>query len=353
MKQTQESQESQISVESLMKQANKIYLANFSAETNFERALFFSWYCSIRDCKFCYMSTQPNDNKYQKIGRRTTQSLLAEALLIKHLGWEVGFLSGGKDAYTTEGFLDLVKKLNVVIEEKIWINIGAIKNDELEKLQPYVKGVVGSIETVNKKVHDFVCPSKPIGPYLDMFNDATKLGMKKAITIILGLGETEDDFYVLEKLIKQYDIDKIHFYGLNPHKGTVFEGFSAPTKYYQAWWIAKTRIAFPKIDIQFGIWDDRADRVAFLLNAGANSVSKYPALKAFGTKSAFELEAQCKQANRIFKGTVTKLPKLNWNKLVDELKLDNELKQNIKTKLYQYLKNMGKSIENEYITDCH
>ena len=54
----------------LIKQANKVYLDNFPQTTNFERALFFSWYCEIRDCKFCYMSTQPKDEGFKKIGRR-------------------------------------------------------------------------------------------------------------------------------------------------------------------------------------------------------------------------------------------------------------------------------------------
>ena len=201
-----------IELPQLMKQANKVYLANFPAVTNFERALFFSWYCDIRDCKFCYMSTQPKDQEFKQKGRRTTESLLAETLIIKHLGWDFGFLSGGKGAYDSDDFIELVKKIHAVLGEKIWINVGPLKKDELKQLQPYVKGVVGSIETVNKKIHDFVCPSKPIEPYLEMFKEATKLGMDNAITIILGLGETEDDFPALKEMIEKHNISKIHFW---------------------------------------------------------------------------------------------------------------------------------------------
>ncbi|MBT4540364.1 radical SAM protein [Candidatus Woesearchaeota archaeon] len=335
--------------EQLIEQANKVYLDNFPAETNFERALFFSWYCEIRDCKFCYMSTQPKDQEFKEKGRRTTESLLAETLLVKHLGWDFGFLSGGKGAYTTEGFLELVKLIYNVLEEKIWINVGPLKEHELKQLQPYIKGVVGSIECVNKKVHDFVCPSKPIEPYLEMFETSTKLGLQNAITIILGLGEAEDDFPALKEMIEKYNITKMHFYGLNPHKGTVFDGFKIPGRHYQAWWIAKTRITFPKMDIQMGIWEDRVNRVSFLLDAGANSISKYPALKAFATESAYELEAECKKSDRKLKGTLTKLPNLDWDKLVNDLDLEQELRLKIKIKLDLYLKRIGKNLNKECV----
>jgi len=333
----------------LMKEAKKVFLANFPATTNFERAVFFSWYCEIRDCKFCYMSTQPKDASFKNIGKRTTESLLAETLLIKHLGWDFGFLSGGRGAYTVDGFLELVKLITKVLGQKIWINVGPLKEEELKQLAPYIIGVVGSIETVNPKIHEFVCPSKPVEPYLDMFNTSTKLGLKNAITLILGLGESEEDFSALKNIITQYNISKIHFYGLNPHKGTVFEAFKAPGRHYQAWWIASTRLAFPKIDIQMGIWEERVDRVGFLLDAGANSISKYPALKEFGTKSAKEIEAECAKAGRTLKGSLTKMPKLDWNKIVDELDLDKDLKKKVLTKLNEYLKKMGKNLGKECV----
>ena len=328
----------------LMNKANKIYLENFPASTNFERALFFSWYCEIRDCKFCYMSTQPKNQEFKQKGRRTTESLLAETLIVKHLGWDFGFLSGGKGAYTSDGFLELVKMIYIVLGEKIWVNVGSLTKEEIIKLQPYVKGVVGSIECVNDKIHDFVCPSKPIQPYLDMFQETTKLGIDNAITIILGLGETEDDFEALKDMILKNNITKIHFYGLNPHKDTVFEGFKPPTKHYQAWWIAKTRITFPKIDIQMGIWEDRVDRIAYLLNAGANSISKYPALKVFGQESAYEIENQARIAGRKMKGSLTKLPNIDWDKEIDKLDLLDDLKPKIKVKLDSYLKNIMKNL---------
>jgi hypothetical protein len=80
--------------------------------------------------------------------------------------------------------------------------------------------------------------------------------------------------------------------------------------------------------------------VAELLQAGANSISKFPALKSFGSNEARELEKQAKIAGREFMGTLTKMPRINWDKEVDKLDFDNVLKSKIKKKLRDYLKKM-------------
>ena len=283
----------------IIEKANQIFLENFPPTTCLERAIFFSWYCGIGDCAFCYMSTQQGRNKH-KIARRTTESLLAELLICKKLGWELGFISGGHKAYTQTDFKELLQKLYAVAGEKLWINVGALSKEELLVYKPFIKGVVASIETVNPEIHKKVCPSKPIQPFEEMLLNAKTLKLKRAMTIILGLGETIDDFELLKDFIEQYELDKVHFYGLNPQRGTPFEKSKPPTPEYQAEWIAKTRIAFPKLDIQCGIWTDRVDRVGLLLKAGANSISKFPIMKEFGKKSAKEIEKQAEKTGRKF-----------------------------------------------------
>ncbi len=305
--------------------------------THFERAIFFSWYCGIRDCAYCYMSTQPENKK----AVRSKESLLAELILCKKLGWGVGFISGGVGAFSKTKFKDLLKDMYKISGEKFWLNIGALNKEDLEEYLPYAKGVVGSIETVNKKVHDKVCPSKPMEPYFEMFSNALGFGLKTGITIILGLGESIDDFSEFKKIVEKYKISKVHFYGLNPQKGTIYENADPPTTEYQAEWIKKTREEFPLMDIQCGIWVDRVNRVAELLKAGANSVSKFPILKKFGSKEALEIEKQASKAGRKFIGTLTKLPKINVEREVDKLDLDEKLKEGIKVKLKSYLKRMS------------
>jgi biotin synthase-like enzyme len=279
--------------------------------------------------------------QHEKNAVRSQESILAELILCKKLGWDIGFLSGGHEAYTKLKFLELLQNIHKVIKEKIWINIGPLTKEELILYRPYIKGVVASIETINPEIHKKVCPSKPIKPFEDMLKEAENL--KKAITIILGLGETLEDINLLKSFIIKYNIDKIHIYILNPQKGTIFEKAEIPSAEYHAAWIAETRIAFPKIDIQFGIWKDKVDRVALMLEAGANSISKFPALRSFNSKQAKELEAEVKKANRIFKGTLTNLPKIDIDKEITKLKIEKNLKEKIKIKLKAYLTNLRQS----------
>ena len=312
--------------------------------TCFERAIFYSWACQLEECcKYCYMSTLPKE-KRTKEKVRSFASLLAETIITKKLEWDYGFLSGGIGVFSDAKILDLLKKTNEVIEEKVWVNISILSKRQMELFKPYIKGVVGTIEVLDPVLHKKICPSKPIAPVEKMFDTAKELGLERAMTLIAGLGETIDDFELLKKFIAKHGITKIHIYGLNPQKGTVFEDATPPTAEYQAEWVMKTREAFPDIDIQAGIWLDRADYVAALLRAGANSISKFPALKAFGSKEAKEIELQAKLAGRRFVGTLIKMPRVDWDKEVDKLDsqiFNADLKMNIKQKLREYLKSMN------------
>ncbi len=320
----------------LMKCAENVYKNNFPMTTCFERAIFFSWWCSINDCGFCFMSALPKEKIAKETAIRHESSILAEIWLCKKIGWELGFFTGGINAFNAEKVEDMLKKINKVYGEKVWISLGPIPFSALKRYLPYIKGVVGSIETINKEVHNKACPSKPIGPYLNMFDKAHEIGLEAAMTLILGLGETKEDFLSLVRIIKRYHISKIHIYGLIPHEGTIYAHASTPSADYQAWWIAKTRIAFPTIDIQCGIWSDRIERVYLLLKSGANSISKLPILKKFGTKMAYIIEEQTRLAGRQFKGSLTKLPNLDFNE-IDGFGFDDKLTALIKKKALRYI----------------
>ncbi|RLE44188.1 hypothetical protein DRJ19_00995 [Candidatus Woesearchaeota archaeon] len=308
-------------IKETIKEAEKIYKKHFKPLTWFERAIFFSWYCSIADCKFCYMSTKKG--KVNKLARRRIESMLAELLVCKLQKWQLGFISGGHNVFRLFEFKRILKDLSSVAQERLWINVGALTKKELEEFMPYLKGVVASIETPNKKIHRFVCPSKPIAPFKRMLKSASELGIERAMTIIIGLSETEDDFALLEDFIREHDITKIHIYALNPQKGTIFENKPSPNPLYHAWWIAKTRIAFPKIDIQAGIWLDKVKNVSLLLKAGANSLSKFPAIRYFNSQQAKEIEHQAKLAGRCFIGSLTRI---NKNELERYASTANQLK---------------------------
>lgn len=329
-------------VNHLLQKAQQTYAEHFPQETCFERALFYSWDCSIKDCGFCYMSAHTKKES-TLTATRTTASILAEVILCKKLGWEIGFLSGGINSLTHTELKDLLHKIFVVYEQKIWLNAGPISAEKLKDYQHYIKGVVGSIETINPELHKKICPSKPMEPYKKMFNDAQKLGLQNAMSFIVGIGETFGDFELLKQFAQKHSISKIHVYGLIPHKGTMFEHAQPPTADYQAEWIARIRCAFPLINIQCGIWEDRVERVGLLLKAGANTISKFSAIKKFNSKEAQQIEQQAIEAERVFRGTLTKMPQINVDE-VDKLQLDNNLKQQIKQKLLQYLNTMNRKV---------
>ena len=321
--------------------AEAVFKENFPPEVCFERAIFFSWGCTIGDCAFCYMSTQPSDKPPTET-RRSIESILAEFLIAKKLGWEIGFLTGGIGVIPPNEMEQILKDIKEVYGKKVWLSIGAIPRHLLKRYKPLVHGVVGSTETINPELHKIICPSKPLEPYQIMFKNAKELGMKKAMTFIVGMGETKEDMDILKDFIRTYDINKVHIYGLKPRKGTLLENNKVPSKEEQAWWIAELRLTFPKLEIQCGVWEDRLEITSYLLSAGANAVSNFRATKLFGTQLANDLEDQMALSGRKFTGTLTKLPDVDWNAEVDRLSLDKEMKEKIKIKLKSYIDAMGR-----------
>ena len=305
--------------------------------TWFERAIFLSWYCAKGDCKFCYMSTQKPLIKNPKKARRSFESILAEVFLCKKLGWKIEFLSGGYESFSKKELWSLMKNIHEIYREKVWLNIGVLNKEELKKYKKYIKGVCGAIECINPKIQKKVCPSKPIKEIEYMFKICDELKLKKAITIILGIGETEKDIPLLKNFIKEHNIDKITFYRLKPQKNTIFENKNPIKKDYYAKWVREIRKESPKITI--GSWLTHLDEIHLLLNAGADAVTKFPSIKLFNSKYAKKIEAEAKKANRQFRGTLTELPKIDLNE-IDKLNIDKELKNQVKVKLREYIENM-------------
>ena len=163
-----------------------------------------------------------------------------------------------------------------------------------------------------------------------------KHDLKKAMTLIIGLGETIDDFESLKKFIKKNGVSRITFYSLNPQEGTIFR--ESPKIDYYTEWIAKTRIAFPGLEMIAGAWIDKAEYFSQLLKAGANSITKIPALKAFGNERMRLIEKTISSSGRKFVGSLTKLPEVDWNSEIEKLDVNTKTKKIVEEKLNQYLK---------------
>jgi len=295
--------------------------------THFERAIFISWYCSKRDCAFCYLASKPNIKPDPIKDRRSLSSILAEATICKACNWKVEFISGGCDTYTDKELLNIISSIYKITKQKQWLNLGILTEQQLLLFKPYIEGVCGTVECITPKLRDKICPSKLLKEIEDMLKLATKLNLKKTITIIIGLGEKIEDFKHLKAFIKKHNLDRITFYRLKPQKGTIFENKPVPTSTYYTKWIKLTRKAFPKINIVVGSWLTHLDEIHKLLNAGADSITKFPSIRKFNTKYAKTIEVEAKKAKRIFKGTLTKPPKINTKNKEIKLQLEKYLKR--------------------------
>jgi biotin synthase-like enzyme len=322
----------------LIEQANQVYKDNFPNTTWYGRCIFLSWYCDIGTCQFCFRSTIKHKIQHAKTAKRSLSSDLVEALLCKKLGWRIEFLTGGYRIFSKEEMLNRIKLISKVYGEKIWLNIGIIEAEDLELFKPYVKGIVSSIETIEPKLHDQICPDKPIQPYEEMFQQTKDF--QKSMTMVIGLGEKREDFSLLKQFIEKHQLERITFYALKPVKGTIFENTNGPETEDYLWWIAQTRINFPKLEIIAGTTARRYEEVGLLLKAGANAFTKFPATKMFGTKEAHQIEEDIKKIGRKLTGTITTLPKIDWNKEIEDIGLNKELEQEVKDKLTIYLKRM-------------
>lgn len=320
----------------LLEKANKTYLSNFPAETWFGRCIFLSWYCDLGTCKFCFRSTTKHRIKFAENAKRSVASILTDALIGKNLGWTIEFLTGGYRIFSFEEMLTIARYVSQIYGEKIWINLGTMEDEKLKRLLPYVEGVCASIETVNPALHKEICPDKPIEPYEEFLERAGKLGFKKSITIVIGLGETKVDFETLAELIIRHRLDRITFYALKPVKGTGYD--KSPDPEYYAWWIAQTRVRFPHLHIMAGLTPKNVEYSSLILKAGANAITKFPAVKRFGSAQARRIEELAVGEGRKFKGSLTKMPALDdagWDKQVEKLKLDPKLEAAVKEKLRQ------------------
>lgn len=306
--------------------------------TWFERAIFLGWACAIKDCTFCYMSLQKDKTK--KPAYRSIESVIAEVLICKAQGWKIDFITTGYKGMPFDRLLRIVKIISKLYDDELWINVGPLTKEQLLQLKPYIAGVNNSVECINPEVRAKVCPSKNIDEMEKMFELCDELGLKKAITLIIGLGETEADQPKLKQFIEKHNLDRITLYSLTPHQGTPFTK-SPDLKYYQSW-IKYVNIHFPKLLLVCGIWKDRTDQVSAILDSGAHAITKFPAIKLFNSAEAKEIHQQAEISQRAFKGSLVDKQKINKEVSILKELLSVEERTILRRKLKQYNRLMCK-----------
>ncbi|MBF4475497.1 radical SAM protein [Methanobacterium formicicum] len=287
----------------LLHEANQTTLMEHGNQITLERAVFLSWWCDKGDCSFCYMSSQKPLIRDPKKARRRVEAILAEAEMVRRMGWNIEFLSGGYGAFTTSEIRNIATEIHHITKNPVWLNVGI--TSELEAYGEEITGITGAVEVANPELHRKICPSKSLEDITTMLTEAGELGFKKAITIILGLGETPEDLKYLWELIEQQGIDRIIFYSLNPHPETPYANTPQPASLYYAGVVAATRIKFPRLEIITGTWVDNLANIGPLILAGANGITKFPLFKMFGTRYGRRVEEEVEWAGRDLQGTFT------------------------------------------------
>ena len=315
----------------LIKKANETTLKKHGNLITLERAVFLSWWCDKGDCAFCYMSTQKDKIKDPSKARRNISNIYAEAEMCKRLDWNIEFLSGGYESFTTQEIKEIATTIKNITGDGVWLNTGI--TDELDEYGSEITGITGAVEVANPQIHKRVCASKKLEDISSMLDVAGDLGFKKAITIILGLGETLDDVSYLIDYIREHEIDRVIFYSLNPHKETVYANSSQPASLYYAQVVAQVRLAFPEIEIICGTWIDNLANIGILILSGANGITKFPLFKMFGTKYGKRVEEEVKWAGRELKGTFTDKNQLGPEKSEVSPDLDKFIKRYVKESL--------------------
>lgn len=315
----------------LISKANDLTLKKHGNLITLERAVFLSWWCDKGDCAFCYMSTQKNKIKDPSKARRNVNNIYAEAEMCKRLDWNIEFLSGGYESFTTQEIKEIATTIKDITGDGVWLNTGI--TDELSEFGPEIKGITGAVEVANPEIHERVCPSKKLDDISNMLDVSGDLGFKKAITIILGLGETLDDVDYVIDYIRDHKIDRVIFYSLNPHKETIYANSSQPASLYYAQVVSRVRLAFPEIEIICGTWIDNLANIGILILSGANGITKFPLFKMFGTKYGKRVEEEVKWAGRELKGTFTNKEMLGPEKSEIDSELDRFIKRYVKESL--------------------
>ena len=315
----------------LIKKADETTLKNHGDLITLERAVFLSWWCNKGDCAFCYMSTQKDKIKDPKKARRNVSNIYAEAEMCRRLDWNIEFLSGGYESFTTQEIKEIATTIKDITGDGVWLNTGI--TDELSEFGSEIKGITGAVEVANPEIHNRVCPSKKLEDISNMLDVSGDLGFKKAITIILGLGETLDDVGYIIDYIRDHKIDRVIFYSLNPHKETIYANSSQPASLYYAQVVAQVRLAFPEIEIICGTWIDNLANIGILILSGANGITKFPLFKMFGTKYGKRVEEEVKWSGRRLKGTFTDKTQLGPEKSEVSPELDKFIKRYVKESL--------------------
>ena len=178
----------------------EVFKENHKLEYKFARAIYGSWYCSIKNCKFCFLSTQKNTKPF--ISKRRIESIIGEAIIMKEINAELENFTGGILGNDYSELIKITKLLYFIFKEPIWVNLNIIPLKIWDEIKKYIKGLIISTETFNERLRKFVAPSKPLTNIKNIFDFLDSEKKQKGCTLIIGLGENWRDVKKNKRVFK-------------------------------------------------------------------------------------------------------------------------------------------------------
>lgn len=288
----------------LIEEAETAFTSHFKPAVSFEHSLSFSLQSGKQEEEDPETGIRRPARSLAPI-KRSPQSLVAESLICKQLGWDMIFDNPG--TYPFDEIMDVIRQVNLASEKGSWVSLGPLTTTDVDIISPFVKGINAQLETVNKDLQKKLIPRTTLASLVTMLSEARKI--QRGVSINLGLGEKLDDLQNLFQFIETHNITRVSFASVRIEKETRFS--RAPSSFYCARWIAETRIRFPRIAIVASTSDRRVAETGLFVKAGANIITGFPAMKLFNSEQAKILEEEIKNAGRAFKGTLTNMNLLN------------------------------------------
>lgn len=330
----------------------EVFKENHKLEYKFARAIYGSWYCSIKNCKFCFLSTQKNTKPF--ISKRRIESIIGEAIIMKEINAELENFTGGILGNDYSELIKITKLLYFIFKEPIWINLNIIPLKIWDEIKKYIKGLIISTETFNERLRKFVAPSKPLTNIKNIFDFLDSEKKQKGCTLIIGLGENWRDVKKTNEFLNTYEINQLNFYGLKPIENTFYENKVSPPLPYFLYWLSSIRIENPKLIISASKSVNYLNEYFSFFRSGANYYSKLKFFDYFNKEGFKKFDYLCKKYN-INQKTKVVMDKKEFFEFKEKIlnfdldKLEKKVgfslnKELILKKLDSYLKTMEKNL---------
>lgn len=237
--------------------------------------LYFSTYCR-NDCAFCnYRSSNTLPARY----RKSPEEIVEEASRMKKSGLHLIDLTMGEDpvVYKMGGWSSLFETIKKVKDEvgiPIMVSPGAIFHEQISSLRSTGADWLAVYqETYNRLLFKKLRINQDFDYRLKVKRIAKKYGFLIEDGILIGVGESEQDWVEAIYSMKDLGVHQMREMGLVPQKNTPMQNFISPSMLDEMKVIALMRLISPHALIPASFDVDGVKGLQLRIMAGANVVT--------------------------------------------------------------------------------